>query len=193
MKRLAYLGVVSVLSLLAGCMQSVKPINPPTVSGPEIVTPRAATAVAPATTVAPAASASGEIIIDNSDPSFRSEGGWTPASGGKDYKDNTVWAVGDSVDSAKAVWTPTLKAAGTYAVYEWHGEDPNSDHATNAMFTVTFDGGVKAAKVNLRENTGKWNLLGTFKFATGTAGNVTLTNKADGNVIADAIKFVPQK
>ena len=43
--------------------------------------------------------------------------------------------------------------------------------------------------INLRGNIGKWNTLGTFKFAAGTRGNVTLTNKANGNVIADAIKF----
>jgi len=30
--------------------------------------------------------------------------------------------------------------------------------------------------VNLRANNGKWNLLGTFKFAAGKAGSVTLSS-----------------
>ena len=60
-------------------------------------------------------------------------------------------------------------------------------------FTITYDGNAKTIPVDLRSNIGKWNLLGTFKFAAGSSGNVTLSNKANGNVIADAIKFVPQK
>jgi hypothetical protein len=196
MKRLACLGVVSVLSIFTGCVQPVPAVNPPTVSGPVDVGAKVAapaTAVAPTTAGVAATSAAGEIVIDNGDPTFRSTGDWTPANGGSDFKDSTAWAVGDSIESAKAVWTPTIKTAGNYAVWEWHGEDPNDDHATNATFTVKFDGGSKPITLDLKKNTGKWNLLGTFKFAAGTAGNVTLTNKANGNVIADAIKFVPEK
>jgi len=75
-------------------------------------------------------------------------------------------------------------------VYEWHGDDPNADHATKAPFTIKFDGDTRTIPVNLRANNGKWNLLGTFKFAAGKAGSVTLSSNADGNVLADAVKFV---
>src|ERR1051325_3983538 len=53
---------------------------------------------------------------------------------------------------------PDIKTAGMYDVYEWHGDDPNSDHASKAPFTVKSDDGNKTIPVNLRENTGKWNL-----------------------------------
>jgi hypothetical protein len=139
----------------------------------------------------PAAAA--EIIIDNGDPRFKGVGDWASATGGHDYKDEVVWATaaGATDTPATATWTPDIKVAGQYDVYEWHGDDPNSDHASNAPFTIKFDGGTKTVLVNLRANTGRWNLLGTFTFAAGTAGNVTLTSKADGNVIADAVKFAP--
>jgi hypothetical protein len=137
------------------------------------------------------AGAAVEIIIDNNDPEFKSVGNWNLANGGRDYKDETVWV--DTSDPASATWTPKIPAAGEYAVYEWHGDDPNSDHATDAPFTITHAGGTTTVKVDLTKNTGEWHSLGTFKFNAGTAGNVTLTNKAGGNVIADAVKFVRVK
>ncbi len=142
---------------------------------------------------APALATAAEIIIDNGDPGFKGAGDWASATGGHDYKDEVVWATaaGATDTPATATWTPAIKVAGQYDVYEWHGDDPNSDHASNAPFTIKFDGGTKTVPVNLRANTGRWNLLGTFTFAAGTAGNVTLTSKADGNVIADAVKFAP--
>jgi len=45
--------------------------------------------------------------------------------------------------------------------------------------------------VNQRVNGGQWILLGTYTFSAGTAGTVTLTDKANGTVIADAVKLVP--
>jgi hypothetical protein len=151
-------------------------------------TPAAAASTKPA---APAVA--GEIIIDNGDSAFKAVGNWSSATGGHDYKDEVVWAAGTAAADipATATWTPEIKTAGLYDVYEWHGDDPNSDHATNAPFTIKFDGGAKTVLVDLRTNTGRWNLLGAFRFAAGKTGSVTLSSKADGNVIADAVRFVP--
>ena len=102
-------------------------------------------------------------------------------------------ATGPTEAPATAAWTPEIKVAGQFDVYEWHGDDPNTDHATNAPFTINYDGGNKTVAVDLRANIGRWNLLGTFKFAAGKSGNVTLSSKASGNVIADAVKFVPHQ
>ena len=50
----------------------------------------------------------------------------------------------------------------------------------------------KTILVNLQTNSGKWNLLGTFNFAAGKGGNVSISSSgADGNVLADAVKFAP--
>jgi hypothetical protein len=197
MKRISYLAAISASLLLTACQTQT---SKPEAAKPAAATPPA-TAAAPAAMAAPAAapaaaatmSAPGEIIIDNRDPGFKSEGGWTSASGGHDYKDETVWATatGPTETPATATWTPEIKAAGQFDVYEWHGDDPNTDHANNAPFTVNYDGGSKTIPVDLRANTGRWNLLGTFKFAAGKTGNVTLSSKASGNVIADAVRFVP--
>jgi hypothetical protein len=42
-----------------------------------------------------------------------------------------------------------------------------------------------------QQNGGVWNSLGTFTLGPGTAHKVTLTDQANGYVIADAVRFVP--
>jgi len=72
------------------------------------------------------ASASGESIVDNGDPGFKSVGSWTSVPGDHNYKEEAVWAASTAATEtpATATWTPDLKAAGLYDVYEWHGDDP---------------------------------------------------------------------
>ena len=187
---------MSVSVLLTAC-QSTPTSRPEAVVTAPKTAPAApaAPAAAAAATPAGAAASSNELIIDDRDPGFKSEGDWTLGDSGADFKGGTLWVVGTSAGAAAstATWTPDIKIAGMYDVYEWHGEDPNSDHASNAPFTVKSDDGTKTILVNLRSNTGKWNLLGTFKFAAGQGGKVSVSSKADGNVLADAVKFVPHQ
>jgi len=131
-----------------------------------------------------------DIIIDDTDDGFRCEGGWYPATTSDEYNDGTMWTYGDSVASATAVFTPQIEVKGTYEVWEWHGDDPNWDHANDAPYTINYARGSETVHVDLQENIGQWNLLGSYKFDAGTGGNITITNKANGNVVADAVKLV---
>jgi len=130
------------------------------------------------------------IIIDNTCKVFKTEGYWDMAWTDKDYKDYSIWTSADTQVTAEAIWTPDIQVTGNYEVFEWHGDDPNYDHASNAPLTINYSGGSKTVVVNQQENIGKWNSVGTYKFAKGTKGNIVLTNKANGNVIADAIKLI---
>jgi hypothetical protein len=130
------------------------------------------------------------VVVDDGDPGFETEGDWSMGWTSADYQGGLKWTYMSSTPTAKAIWTPDLPQAGKYEVYEWHGADPHYDHATDAPYTVNYDGGSKTVMVNQRKNAGQWNKLGTFEFEEGTSGNVTLTNKANGNVVADAVKFV---
>jgi hypothetical protein len=133
----------------------------------------------------------GAIVIDNTDRAgaFKTEGAWMLGQGGGDYMGVLSWAEkGDG--SARAFWRPELPEAGGYEVYVWYGGDPYSNHATDATFEVHHDGGLQAFHLNLRENTGQWNLLGAFPFAKGREGYVMTHNGGNGNAVADAVKFV---
>jgi hypothetical protein len=176
MKRLALLGVVPAFLLLAACQQPTQPASQDTKVG--------ASAVAE------------EITVDDAaaKPAFTTEGDWTVGAGGRDFKESVHWAVGNPEKAtAKATWTPTITVAGTYEVFEYHGNNPSNDHASNQAFTITSADGSKTVEVNLTENIAKWNSLGKFKFAAGTSGTISTSNKANGNVLADAIKLVPAK
>jgi len=128
-----------------------------------------------------------EVILDNPQAVFT--GTWPTAMSlpgfyGSNYQTN---AKGPGKD--KAVWTPNLPSAGSYQVYaRWVAA---GSHARNAPFTIKHSAGSATVLVNQRLNGGQWILLGTYSFSAGTAGTVTLTDKANGTVIADAVKLVP--
>ena len=87
-----------------------------------------------------------------------------------------------------ATWTPNVATAGNYQVYARWTSHPN--RATNATYTVSHAAGSTPVTVNQQANGGAWNLLGAYNLAPGTAHNVTLTDQANGFVIADAIRLV---
>ncbi len=88
-----------------------------------------------------------------------------------------------------ATWTPNVAQAGRYEIYARWTAYPN--RATNATYTVTHANGSTAVAVNQQANGGAWNLLGSFTLSPGSAHKVTLTDQANGYVIADAIRLVP--
>jgi len=88
-----------------------------------------------------------------------------------------------------ATWTPNVAQAGTYEVFaRWTA---SGNRATNATYTVTHASGATPVPVNQQANGGAWNSLGTFTLSPGTVHKVTLTDQANGYVIADAIRLVP--
>jgi len=92
----------------------------------------------------------------------------------------------DGPTGNSATWSPSL-APGSYAVYaRWTA---HANRASNAAYTVTHSGGDTQVAVDQRQGGGAWNLLGSFTL--NAQSKVTLTDMADGYVIADAVRFVP--
>lgn len=132
------------------------------------------------------------IVIDNKSEFFHTEGEWLVGRGGEDYLGDVHWAY-DGDGSRKAFWRPELPAPGQYEVYIWYCGDPHSSHATDAPFYVHHAQGMEEFRINLRKQTGRWVKLGSFPFKQGRESYVMTTNEADAHVIADAVKFVPEK
>ena len=131
----------------------------------------------------------GGIYLDESDASFDCE--WTYASRPDAY-DGDLRFIDAGTGLCKATWTPDIPAAGNYSVHVWWTTNPN--RATDAPYTIYYDGGSQTIDVNQQVNGSQWNQLGTasFPFAAGTSGYVVLSDDANGQVIADAVKFEPQ-
>lgn len=135
------------------------------------------------------------IIIDNNDAGFSKKGEWKASTRDKAYEgENYLWCKnGDG--SAKAVFSPKLPNDGKYRVYiKWVASKP-SDRATNAKYTVKFGDVIQSMKVDLTqlEQAGKWFMLGEYSYSIGDDVSVTLTNKADNTVVADAAMFILNK
>ena len=88
-----------------------------------------------------------------------------------------------------ANWTPSVAQTGQYEVYaRW---TQHANRATNATYTITHASGSTPVTVNQQQGGGAWNLLGTFSLTPGSAHKVSLSDQANGFVIADAVRLVP--
>jgi hypothetical protein len=134
-----------------------------------------------------------EIIVDNPDATVDPEGDWSTLIGHGDGYGADLRYKAEGSGSDTATWTPDVSEAGTYRVYAWwiYG----SSRATNAPYTINYDGGSETVRVNQKESgtAGQWNYLGTYNFLAGTSGYVELSDgpNANGVVIGDAVRFDP--
>ena len=119
-------------------------------------------------------------------------GNWLSAPGRIYYFNGTRWAAKGNGD-AKAIFTPNVPKTGKYTVYAWFGPDLSADHAKKAPVIINSIDGTSTKYVDLRTMKGQWVDLGVFRFEKGRKGSVTMTNDADANVLADAVKLVPAK
>ncbi|MFJ9575462.1 DNRLRE domain-containing protein [Streptomyces sp. NPDC101191] len=135
------------------------------------------------------------VLVDNAEAGRTAAVGAWPASANTAY---TQYAVNqtyqynkDSVAGDTYTWQPSLPEDGTYQV-EAHYV-PAADRATNAPYTVTYDGGSKQYLVNQQAGTaGVWKTLGTHPFRAGTLGKVVLGDAPASTttaVLADAVRF----
>jgi len=116
-------------------------------------------------------------------------GGWTLATAITGYYGRNYLSNSKGLGRDKAVWSINVPVTGSYQVYaRWVA---HSSHATNAPYTVKYTGGSQTVLANQQTNNGQWVLLGSYAFTAGTASTVTLSNQANGQVIADAIKLTP--
>ncbi len=128
-----------------------------------------------------------EGIVDNLDAGFSATGEWTPSTVVSGYwADNYQFnEAGSGADSAS--WSFDIPASGQYRIYaRWTAHE---NRATNATYTVGHDGADRHVVVDQTRNGGKWYRLGTFNFTGGVSYDVSLSDNANGYVIADAIRW----
>jgi hypothetical protein len=130
-----------------------------------------------------------EIVVDDASPTAQLQGNWAVSSTsggffGTGYRYRVAGAGSSSVS-----WPfPTSAPAGNYEVFaRWTS---GSNRASNAAYLVTHAGGSTLVSIDQRTNGGAWQSLGTFSFKRASDERVTLSDKADGVVIADAIRWV---
>lgn len=139
----------------------------------------------------PAAGGGGEIIVDNEDVAFFSDGPWVSSTSASGFYGDDYLAIRSGQGQNTAVWN--LETITTYDIYvRWTS---HSNRASNAEYLVHYidnsgKSSIDVVPVNQRINGGKWVKLGTYRMSSLT-GRVELTDAGNGYVIADSVRFVP--
>ena len=89
-----------------------------------------------------------------------------------------------------ATWQVSVPADGLYRVYAKWPTLPGL--ASDAPYSIAHDGGSSAVTVNQRENGGAWVLLGSYDYSAGQSYDVSLSDAANGAVVADALYLVAE-
>lgn len=130
--------------------------------------------------------ASPDIIVDNQDADTSFTGVWRTSTGPDPYRGESVYNDADSTFR----WAPRVTRADSYQVFAWWTHHPR--RSSEVPYRINHAGGSDEVTVDQsdRELGGRWNLLGTFDFAAGSAGYVEVSSR-NGQASADAVRLVP--
>jgi Fibronectin type III domain len=137
----------------------------------------------------PPTSSGVEVIVDDQDTTATQRTGiWNVSSGADPWEGESLFS---ATVNATFRWTPSLPASRTYQVYAWWTY--RSSRSTTVPYQIRHQTATVTVTVNQNDAAlgGRWNLLGTFPFAAGSGGSVTVSGE-NGNACADAVRFVKQ-
>lgn len=126
-------------------------------------------------------------VIDDNSTNVSYTGYWTVSNSQSDRYGVGYHYMTAGDGSAIAVWKPVLRSNGYYNVYAWWSFHEN--RASDAPYIVNHKYGSDTIRVNQKTNGGMWNFLGRYYLEATKNNNIMLTNKANGIVIADAVRF----
>ncbi|WP_327242971.1 golvesin C-terminal-like domain-containing protein [Streptomyces sp. NBC_01320] len=128
------------------------------------------------------------VVVDSTDiHNTAAQGNWDASQAmgqwGYDVRTN---AKGTGTESF--TWQLNIPQDGTYEVFVRHGDVTGA--ATDAPFKITNSTGEVTKTVNQSTGSGTWVSLGSYSFTESGTQKVTLTDAANGTVVADGIKLV---
>ncbi len=112
---------------------------------------------------------------------------WTSSAAGSGFQGAGYRQTAAGTGDRSATWTFTPAQAGMYRVKAKWAAGP--DRATNAPYTVRHKAGATVVRVNQQASGGTWMSLGDYQLDAGVRVDVTLTNDANGVVVADSVQW----
>ena len=113
----------------------------------------------------------------------------TGEANGEKVSADAIKLVPQTATPRTASWSFQVPSSGNYAIHATWAAD--GDRASDAPFTITHDGGSSTVTMNQRQGGGLWHSLGDYDFTAGANYTVTLSDDANGLVVADALYLVP--
>ena len=139
-----------------------------------------------------AATCAASVVVDNDDPecTVLSGGAWSTYSADGQWGDDYLWKATDDSPAGVVEWRPVIPATDDYEVAVWY-RSTGSGRPNDAHYTVSCDEGTFEVYVDQQTDGSQWVVLGTYRFAAGITGSVTLTSDAQAgkNIVADAVRF----
>lgn len=133
-----------------------------------------------------------DIILDNTNAEVTFSGTWqTNTSSTDKYLADYRFASTAAGGTATARFRPSIGTPGLYNVSIWYPQGGN--RATNAPWSVVYDGGSTNVPVDQTSGGGGWRLIAPSRpFQSGTNGYVQLSNDTGYSgkvVLADGVRF----
>lgn len=128
-----------------------------------------------------------ELVIDDTDTAFAGTGTWTTSTSTVGYYGTGYKVVAAGNGSSVASWKTNIPVTGKYEIFCQYSAYGN--RAKNAPYTVSNNSTIiSTVLVNQQFNGGLFFSIGMFNLSKGNL-EITLSNKADNYVVADAIKI----
>jgi hypothetical protein len=137
-----------------------------------------------------------EILIDNGDSAhIKVSGNWKKENSGGYIKS---FLIAEPSKENKVIFTTSISKTGKYSIYAYL---PDIENPSSQINFEIFDGS-DTKKLILRikdikaegQTSGEWAKLGEWTLQKGKRSGVTIRGEnADGNIVADAVLFVPVK
>jgi len=126
-----------------------------------------------------------EVIIDNHDKATSQTGTWSVSGSTNPYGADSLW----SRDGTAFTWHFNPPQSGNYELSMWWTFWKS--RSTNIPVDIEYSGGTKRAYINQQQNTGKWNVLGTYYFEVGVNYRITVISQPrPTSTCADAVRFL---
>ncbi|MDF1643897.1 MAG: DUF6531 domain-containing protein [Pseudomonadales bacterium] len=123
--------------------------------------------------------------IDNLQASYI--GSWTNSTSVGHYYESDYQYHASGAGANSVNWYLNVTTAASYDLYaSWTA---STNRASNAKYTIHHSNGSDTVSVNQQQDGGQWNLLGTYTLDN--ASTVSLSDDANGYVIADGITILP--
>ena len=110
---------------------------------------------------------------------------------------NSLIVKNNGKGKAYAVWKTLIPEDGFYETYIFvYNYTKNMNLAGERLgslfnITVTHNAGEKEIELKTSRNMDGWQYLGEFEYNKGDSAEIRLSDKCDGLVIADAVKWIP--
>jgi len=141
-----------------------------------------------------------ELVVDDGNAGFTTEGNWTAypvgfANGSRFTITTDPSNLGPSTDTAVARWRPMLPFDGLWEVLVWlPRDDAEGNSASQVTYRIIHAEGMSLVRRTQHAARPGWMSLGVYPFVVGDKGAVELGNRTGDlpprRLWADAVKFV---